>query len=89
MVQKKGMSERVEKVLDEFIRPGINADGGDIQVVEVDEDKGIVKLRLTGHCTGCPMSGTTFYNLVEKTLKEEIPEINKVRQVSWGQYLEI
>jgi Fe-S cluster biogenesis protein NfuA len=89
MTKKKGIHERVETVLNELIRPSLRADGGDIQVEDVNEEKGIVKLRLTGCCTGCPMSGNTFYNMVEKTLKEKIPEITSVRQVSWGQYLEV
>jgi len=89
MIKKKDIRERVETVLNKLIRPSLRADGGDIQVVDVNEDKGVVKLRLTGHCTGCPMSGNTFYNMVERTLKEKIPEITSVRQVSWGQYLEV
>lgn len=89
MAQKNDLWVKVEKTLDDLIRPSLKADGGDIQIVDVDPEKGVVKIRLTGYCTGCPMSGTTFYGLVEKTLKEKIPEIKAVRQVTWGQYLDL
>jgi Fe-S cluster biogenesis protein NfuA len=87
MLQKNDLSLRIEKILDELIRPSLSVDGGDVEVVDVDPEKGIVKIRLTGHCAQCPMSGDTFYGLVEKTLKEKIPEIKAVRQVKWGEYL--
>ncbi|MQY78919.1 MAG: NifU family protein [Bacteroidetes bacterium] len=73
------MKEKVEKVLDE-IRPMLRADGGDVELVEVTDD-GIVKVRLTGACGGCPMSTITLRMGIEKKLKESIPEMKAVEQV--------
>lgn len=73
------MKEKVEKVLDE-IRPMLQADGGDVELVEVTDD-GIVKVRLTGACGGCPMSTITLKMGIEKKLKESIPEMKAVEQV--------
>lgn len=73
------MKDKVEKVLDE-IRPGLQADGGDVELVDVTED-GIVKVRLTGACAGCPMSTMTLKMAIEKKLIEKIPEVKSVEQV--------
>jgi len=73
------MKDKVEKVLDE-IRPGLQADGGDVELVDVTED-GIVKVKLTGACAGCPMSTLTLKMAIEKRLKEKIPEVKAVEQV--------
>ncbi len=70
------MKEKVEKVLEQ-IRPSLLMDGGDVELVEVTED-GVVKVRLTGACGGCPMSQLTLKMGIEKKLKEEIPEIKEV-----------
>ena len=69
------MKERVEEVLN-LIRPALQADGGDIQLVDVTD--GIVKVVLTGACGSCPMSQMTLKMGVEKTLKEKIPGIKEV-----------
>ena len=69
------MKERVEEVLDE-IRPALQADGGDIQLVDVTD--GVVKVVLTWACGSCPMSQMTLKMGVEKTLKEKIPGIKEV-----------
>ncbi|MEM2918979.1 MAG: NifU family protein [Candidatus Altiarchaeota archaeon] len=74
------MKEKIEKVLDK-LRPAIQADGGDIELVDFDAKKGIVKVRLTGACYGCPMSQLTLRNYVETALKESIPEIKEVEAV--------
>lgn len=71
------MREKIEKIIDEQIRPGLQMDGGDIELVDVDSD-GIVKVRLKGACGGCPMSQITLTMGVEKKLKEEIPEVKGV-----------
>jgi len=71
--------EKIEKAL-EKIRPGLQQDGGDIELVSVD--KGIVKVRLKGACSGCPMSQVTLASFVEKELRKEVPEIKKVEAVS-------
>ena len=73
------MREKIEKVLDE-IRPGLEADGGNVELVDVTED-GVVKVRLTGACAGCPMSTMTLKMAIEKRLKEQVPEVKTVEQV--------
>ena len=70
------MKERVEEVLKQ-IRPSLQADGGDIQLVDVTDD-GVVKVVLQGACGSCPMSQMTLKMGVEKTLKEKIPGIKQV-----------
>jgi len=74
------MKEKVKKVLDE-IRPSLQADGGDVELVEVDEENGIVKVRLTGACVGCPFSTMTLQMGIERILKEKVPEVKKVVNV--------
>jgi Fe-S cluster biogenesis protein NfuA len=74
------LKEKIEKVLDE-IRPALQADGGNVELVEVT-DKGVVKVRLTGTCGGCPMSTYTLKMGIEQKLKEEIPEVKEVEQVA-------
>ena len=74
------LKERVEAVLDK-VRPMLQRDGGDVELVEVQDD-GVVKVRLTGACSGCPMSTMTLKNAIEETIKKEIPEIKSVEQVS-------
>ena len=69
------MQEKVEAVLDK-IRPSLEADGGNVELVEVND--GTVKLRLVGACAGCPMSTMTLKMGIEKVLKQEIPEIKEV-----------
>jgi Fe-S cluster biogenesis protein NfuA len=73
------MIEEVQKALD-LIRPALQADGGNVELVEVTED-GIVKVKLTGACGHCPMSTTTLKMGIEKTLKERIPAVKEVVQV--------
>jgi len=73
------MKEKVEEVI-ETIRPMLMADGGNVELVEVTKD-GVVKLRLTGACGGCPMSTYTLRMGIERRLKEAIPEIKSVEQV--------
>jgi Fe-S cluster biogenesis protein NfuA len=70
------MRDKVAAVLDK-IRPALQADGGDVELVEVTED-GVVKLKLTGACAGCPMSTITLKNGIERILREQIPEIKEV-----------
>ena len=74
------MREKVEKVLGE-IRPALQADGGDIELVEVNEETGVVKVKLQGACAGCPMAQVTLQMAVEHTLKSNIPEVTKVENV--------
>ncbi len=71
------MKEKVQAALDK-VRPSLQRDGGDVELVDVDEKKGIVKVRLQGACAGCPMSQMTLRNGIERFLKQEIPEIKAV-----------
>jgi len=73
------MKERVQEVLDQ-VRPALQADGGDCELVDVSED-GIVSVKLTGACGSCPMSTMTLKMGIEKTLMENIPEVKEVVQV--------
>lgn len=68
--------QSVEDAL-QIIRPTLQADGGDVQLVNVTED-GVVEVELQGACKGCPMSQLTLANSVERVLKNKIPEITKV-----------
>jgi Fe-S cluster biogenesis protein NfuA len=72
------IQKRVQKALEE-IKPRIQADGGDIELVAIE--KGIVKVRLKGACAGCPMSAMTLKQGVERFVKTKVPEILKVEAV--------
>ncbi len=72
------MREEVEKVLAEKIRPALQMDGGDIELVDVNESDGSVTVKLKGACGGCPMSTMTLVGFVEKTLKDAVPEVKSV-----------
>jgi Fe-S cluster biogenesis protein NfuA len=80
MTKKEGtLKERVEAVL-EKIRPVLQADGGNVELVEVTPG-GIVKVKLTGACYGCPMSQMTLKMGIGRMLKKEIPEVKDVVEV--------
>jgi len=70
------MVEEVKEVL-ELIRPALQADGGDVELVEVGED-GVVKVRLVGACGHCPMSTMTLKMGIERTLKDKVPGVKEV-----------
>lgn len=74
------MKTKVEKAIEE-LRPYLQADGGDIELKDVDEEKGVVKVRLTGACHGCPMAQITLQLGVEQFLKKRIPEVKWVEAV--------
>ena len=69
------MREKVETALAK-IRPVLQADGGDVELVDVDE--GTVKLRLKGACGACPMATMTLQHGIERVLKEQVPEVKEV-----------
>ena len=69
------MREKVEAALEQ-IRPTLMADGGNVELVDVDE--GVVKLRLTGACGGCPMATMTLQHGIERVLREQVPEVKEV-----------
>ncbi len=73
------LKEKVEKAL-EKVRPSLQADGGDVELVDVNED-GTVHVKLQGACAGCPMSTMTLKMGIEKILKQNVPEIKSVEQV--------
>ena len=72
------MREEVEKVL-ESVRPNLQADGGDVELIDVTED-GIVKVKLKGACGSCPMSTMTLKMGIERAMKEKIPGVKEVVQ---------
>jgi Fe-S cluster biogenesis protein NfuA len=72
------IQKKVQAALDE-IRPQIQMDGGDVELVAVEGST--VKVRLVGHCAGCPMSQMTLKNGIEAHLKETVPEVQKVEAV--------
>ena len=69
------MKDKVETALDK-IRPALQADGGDVELVGVEE--GVVKVRLKGACAGCPVSEMTLKQGIERLLKDQIPEVKEV-----------
>jgi len=71
------MQEKIQSVID-TIRPMLQADGGDVELVGYQD--GVVKVRLKGACSGCPMSQMTLRNGIERLLKQELPEIKSVVQ---------
>lgn len=73
------LKNQVQAVLDK-IRPNLQADGGDVELVEITDD-GIVKVRLQGACHGCPMSQMTLKNGIERLLLKEIPSLKGVEAV--------
>ena len=74
------MKNKVMKAIEE-LRPYLQADGGDIELADVDEDRGVVKVRLKGACVGCPMAQSTLQLGVEQFLRKKIPEIKWVEAV--------
>ena len=73
------MKEKIAQALDE-IRPALQADGGDVEFVDVTEE-GVVQVRLTGACHGCPMSQMTLQAGIEQTIKAYVPEVTGVEAV--------
>jgi Fe-S cluster biogenesis protein NfuA len=73
------LKDQIEDALNK-VRPSLQADGGDVEFVDVDEE-GVVKVRLTGACGGCPMSQMTLKMGIEKILKQNVPQISGVEAV--------
>jgi len=71
------MKKQVEEILNK-IRPALQMDGGDVELVDVDEAKGIIKVRLQGACSHCAMSQMTLKMGIEAELKKAIKGINEV-----------
>ncbi|HTT68473.1 MAG TPA: NifU family protein [Gemmatimonadales bacterium] len=72
--------EKIEEVLG-TVRPAIQMDGGDVELVDFDESEGLVTVRLMGHCVGCPMSRATLKQGIEARLKMAVPEVRGVAAV--------
>lgn len=72
--------QKIEEVLDK-IRPSIQADGGDVELVSIRDDN-VVEVRLTGACKGCPMSTLTLKAGIERVIKQEIDEVKEVISVA-------
>ncbi len=70
------MKEKVEQALNK-VKPALQADGGNVELVEVTPD-GVVKVRLTGACGGCPMSQMTLKMGIERVIKQDVPEVKEV-----------
>jgi Fe-S cluster biogenesis protein NfuA len=77
------MRERIEEALNQ-VRPGLQADGGDVELVDVSDD-GIVRVRLKGACGGCPMAQLTLKQGIERHLKSQVPEVKTVQSVPFGE----
>jgi len=73
------MKAQVQEVLEQ-IRPALQADGGDVELIDVTDD-GVVSVKLTGACGSCPMSTMTLKMGIERTLKEKIPTVKEVVQI--------
>jgi Fe-S cluster biogenesis protein NfuA len=73
------LREKIEGALNK-VRPALQADGGDVELIDVDED-GVVKIKLQGACAGCPMSQMTLKMGIEKILKQNVPEVDRVESV--------
>jgi Fe-S cluster biogenesis protein NfuA len=71
------VKDKVIEVLNS-VRGALQADGGDIELVDVSEEEGIVRVRLTGACGGCPMSQMTLQMGVERVLKQNVPQVKRV-----------
>ena len=72
------MKEQIQKELD-LVRPALQADGGDVEYVDFND--GVVKVRLKGACSGCPMATLTLKNHIERLLVSKIPEVKAVESV--------
>lgn len=75
------LRDRVQGVLN-MIRPAVQADGGDIELVDVTEPTGVVSVRFHGACHGCPSSTMTLQHGIERNLKEKVPEVTSVVPVA-------
>lgn len=80
MVEEKNeVKEKVKNAIDD-IRPSLQADGGNVELVEVS-DEGVVKVRLSGACAGCPMAQMTLKSGIERYLKKKVSEVSRVEAV--------
>lgn len=78
--EKISMQEKIEKALKK-IRPSLQADGGDVELVSWDEKTGVARVKMTGMCSGCPMAAITLKQGIEVEVKKEAPEVKEVVSV--------
>jgi Fe-S cluster biogenesis protein NfuA len=78
--QRQELRGRIEAILDEYVRPGLRADGGDVELVGIDDDN-IVQVRMQGACQGCASSAITLTMGIEATLKAHLPEVRFLEAV--------
>ena len=78
--EQNSLTSQVETVLVE-VRKMIQRDGGDLELVSVDDESGLVKVRFQGACVGCPSAAITFQSAIERTLKQAIPQVQTVELV--------
>lgn len=76
-MDKQDVLNKIDKALNK-IRPMLQQDGGDVEFVNFNEETGVVRVRLQGHCAGCMMVEVTLKNGIERMLKREVPEIKEV-----------
>ena len=79
--EQKSFRNRVADVIEQ-VRPFLQQDGGDVELVDVEESSGVVKVRLQGACAHCPASTYTLHLAIEERLKEAVPEVVRVEAVS-------
>lgn len=79
-VKKESRRELLEKILDE-IRPALERDGGNLELVKFDEKKGIVEIAFQGACAHCPLADVTLNHLIEAEIRAAMPEIKEVKAV--------
>jgi len=75
------LQEKIEKVIEEKLKPALQSHGGGVEIVEIDEKKAIVKVKFSGACIGCPMGDMTFDGMIKEVLLSEIEELNSVELV--------
>ncbi|PLX28109.1 hypothetical protein C0583_02655 [Candidatus Parcubacteria bacterium] len=76
-MNEKDLEKKIKNAL-EKVRPSLQADGGDVDFVSVDEKTGVVQVQLKGMCVGCPMAQMTLKQGIEAELKKEVPEVKEV-----------
>ena len=76
----ENIKEKIQASLDK-VRPSLQMDGGDVELVDFNEAKGVVNVRLSGMCVGCPMAGITLKAGIEEQLKQDVPEVKTVEAV--------
>jgi len=80
-MKKLSLFEQIEELINDSIKPAIQFDGGDIELVQVDEVNGLVQVKLTGACVGCVLAPITLHLGVEKEIKKKFPQITKVEMI--------